>query len=101
MATLANLAQQIMDPFRDGTHISVTKVTRSSASTDVVEVGEGMSTSTNHVAALALDASSTALTIDSVAQQAHPSPGQVTVSGGDAGASYLIVVLHNGNAAGL
>lgn len=101
MATLANLAQAVEDPFRTGQHFSVTRVIRSGDATDVVELPEGLSSSTRHVTALAVDTSAAALTIDSISQQAYPQAAQVTVSGGTQGAEYFIVALHNGNAAGL
>ena len=101
MATVSNLAQALEDPFRTGQHFSVTKIIRSSDATDVVELPEGLGSSTAHVTAIPVDSSDTALTIDSVTQLAHPQGAQVTVSAGTTGGEYFIVALHNGNAAGL
>lgn len=100
MATIANLAQFLEDCFRDGLHFSVTKVVRSPESTDVVEVPQGVKAA-GHVTSLPEDTGSSALTVDSISQQAVPSPCQVTVSGGTTGATYYVIAIHVGNAAGL
>lgn len=100
MATLQNLAQSIEDNFRDGRHFSITKVVRSNDATDRVDVPEGVRAA-RHVTSVPEDSDDAALTIDSISQQDHPNATQVTVSGGTAGATYFVIVAHNGNAAGL
>jgi hypothetical protein len=100
MATLANLAQEIADVFRSGLHISVTKVIRSSAASDSIELPEGLK-SNAHVVSVPEDSASGALTIGALTKSDHPAGGAIAVSGGTTGAVYYIIGLHIGNAAGL
>ena len=104
MAALHPQAQDIIDLFRSGQHLSITKVVRgATSSTDTVNLPEGIISSA-HVTSLRDTTTDTALTIDSVAAVSSTDGTQgwtVTVSSGTAGATYYIIAIHTGNAAGL
>jgi len=100
MATLSPVAQEILDPFRGGLFVCVTKV-NISGSSDTLVLPEGLQAA-GHVSVLPSDTGDTAPSVSSISQSAHPAGVTVTLaSGGTAGASMLVISLHAGNAAGL
>ena len=99
MAALTPSAQQIMDPFRSGLFVVITKVTVAGVS-DTVALPEGLQ-SANHVRMICENATDTAATVSSISQQDHPGGAVLTITGGSAGSNQFVVSLHSGNTAGL
>lgn len=100
MVALAQLAQEIMDPFRTGYFFTVTRVERSSASSDTIVLPEGIA-NVAHCVSIPEDISDSALTMSSIAQAAHPQGVTLTVTGGTTGGIYFIISVSTGNPAGL
>lgn len=100
MSTLAPASQEILDPFRDGLHVCLTRLVISGNS-DTILLPEGLQ-STAHVAVVPDSVTDTVPAISSISQAAHPGGVTVTLAaGGTAGASILLLSLHAGNTAGL
>lgn len=101
MATLTPASQEILDVFRSGLHLCITKVVITGTSSDTVSVPEGLQAAA-HVVILPQDSSATAPSVSSISQSAHPGGATVTIaSGGTAGATVFVLSLHAGNTAGL
>jgi hypothetical protein len=100
MAALAQLAQEIMDPFRSGYFFCVTRVERSPDGSDTVVLPEGIH-NVAHCTSVREDSADAALTMTSITQAAHPQGVTLTVGGGTTGAIYYIISMHIGNPAGL
>lgn len=100
MAALQPLAQSLEDPFRNGEHVSITRVVRSSAASDTLLLPEGIGAAA-HVTSVPVDSGDAALTVSSISQAAHPGGVTVTFAAGVTGATYLVIAVHIGNAAGL
>lgn len=100
MAALTPGAQEIMDPFRSGLFLVVTRV-RVSGGADTVALPEGL-ISANHVRIICLDPNDTAATVGSITQLEHPQGATLNISaGGSANSTQFIVSMHSGNQAGL
>jgi len=100
MAALAQLSQEIMDPFRSGYFFCVTRVVKESIAADTVVLPEGIH-NVAHCVSVPEDSGATALSMTSISQAAHPQGVTLTVGGGDVGAAYYIISMHIGNPAGL
>lgn len=89
MAALNVTQQHITDPARDGTYLILTRVVRSSAVSDTVELPEGLICGADLP-----NAGGTACTVTTSGTTA-------TITGGLAGTVLRLVTLHVGNAAAL